>query len=97
MTWKLAKPSAVRGWYLALAPIARPPIVLGCERCKMLCVIRASDCTCCAHYGKRTGGGTKYFPTISGGPGLFNYDSNALGHTPVMRFTALLELIAEVG
>lgn len=94
-TWKLQKPDAALAWYERLVPIARPRHVLGCERCKMLCVIRASDCSCCAHYGQRTAGGTKSYPTITGGPGLFNFDPSAPGHKIVLPWDELLLLITE--
>ncbi len=94
-TWKLDRPDAVRAWYFSLPAIARPLFAIGCERCKMVCVIRVSDCTCCVHYGKRTAGGTKYFPTISGGPGLFNYDPDAPAHKALMPFSELVQLIAK--
>lgn len=94
-SWKLVNPSAALTWYERLAPIARPRFVLGCERCKMLCVIRASDCACCAHYGGRTAGGTKSYPTLSGGPGLFNFDTLSQRHKVVLNWAELKLFILE--
>ncbi len=92
-SWKFPNAERALAWYESLAPAARPRFVLACERCKMLCVVRAADCTCCAHYGGRTAGGTKSYPTLSGGPGLFNYDPHAPGHTAVLSWPELLALI----
>lgn len=92
--WKLPNAGAVlaRWTFLTIsAPLALPRVVLGCERCASICVSVVSDCACCQRYKTRTAGGSLMYATISGGPGLFNYDPSAPAHRAIAPFADVIE------
>jgi hypothetical protein len=93
--WTINNLEAIRRMHAERPVVSQPRFVSGCERCEQICVVRVSDCRCCVAYGTRTAGGSKIHATVSGGPGLFNYDENAKRHVRLLAFEDFLARTSE--
>ena len=84
--WKAADSAVIVDTYLATEEIRRVKLLLGCERCKTLCVLGVTDCHCCAVYGTRTAGGS-----------LSHYPEDGRGHRTLMAMSDFVAKMREIG